>query len=261
MIPGGIVERADGGAGRNVMVVCPVCKLPTRVGYSTRKDDKGETSRSASASARAAARRSTGDGRPTETYVPRLKQRYNDELRGRAQGRARRRLDHAGAADHEDHAQHGRRRGEDRREGARRGDRGADDHRRPARADAPRPQVDRAVQDPRGDADRREGDAARRPDVGVPRPARSRSRCRGSATSAASTRTRSTAAATTRSASASRSSSPRSTTTASTRSAASTSRSRRPPRPTSRPRALLRGLGPAARDRGTEGRAEWRRSR
>ena len=40
--------------------------------------------------------------------------------------------------DREDHAQHGRRRGEDRREGARRGDGGADDHRRAARPDAPR---------------------------------------------------------------------------------------------------------------------------
>ena len=57
---------------------------------------------------------------------------------------------------YEDHAEHGRRRGEDRREGARRRDRGADDDRRPARPAAPRPQVDRRLQDPRGDADRRD---------------------------------------------------------------------------------------------------------
>ena len=33
MIPGGIIEQPVAGAGRNVMLVCPVCKMPTRVGY------------------------------------------------------------------------------------------------------------------------------------------------------------------------------------------------------------------------------------
>ena len=108
----------------------------------------------------------------TETYTPRLKQRYNDELRAQLQEQLGLASIMQVADDREDHAQHGRRRGQDRREADRRRARGADDHRRPARAGAPRPQVDRAVQDPRRHADRRQGHAARRPDVGVPRPAR-----------------------------------------------------------------------------------------
>ena len=66
----------------NVMLVCPVCKLPTRVGYTIKEIKGGGRSRCASASARAAARRSTdGAADRQTTYVPRLKQRYNDELR------------------------------------------------------------------------------------------------------------------------------------------------------------------------------------
>jgi large subunit ribosomal protein L24 len=40
--PGGIVERAAPVNVSNVMVVCPTCKLPTRVGYRI-KEVKGET--------------------------------------------------------------------------------------------------------------------------------------------------------------------------------------------------------------------------
>ena len=42
MIPGGIIERAAAVPVSNVMVVCPTCKLPTRVGHTT-KVVKGET--------------------------------------------------------------------------------------------------------------------------------------------------------------------------------------------------------------------------
>jgi large subunit ribosomal protein L24 len=42
MIPGGILERPMAVSVSNVMVVCPVCKLPTRVGYKTR-ELKGQT--------------------------------------------------------------------------------------------------------------------------------------------------------------------------------------------------------------------------
>jgi len=42
MIPGGIVERASAVPVSNVMVVCPTCKLPTRIGHTT-KVAKGET--------------------------------------------------------------------------------------------------------------------------------------------------------------------------------------------------------------------------
>ena len=49
----------------------------------------------------------------------------------------------------------------------------------------PRDEVDRAVQGAQEHADRRDGHAARRADVRVPRPADRRSRCRACATSAA----------------------------------------------------------------------------
>jgi large subunit ribosomal protein L24 len=42
MMPGGILEKPTAVPVGNVMVVCPVCKLPTRVGFKT-KDVKGET--------------------------------------------------------------------------------------------------------------------------------------------------------------------------------------------------------------------------
>ena len=42
MAPGGILDRPAAVSASNVMLVCPTCKLPTRVGYKT-KDVKGET--------------------------------------------------------------------------------------------------------------------------------------------------------------------------------------------------------------------------
>ena len=41
MIPGGIMDRPMAVSVSNVMVVCPVCKLPTRVGIKV-KDVAGE---------------------------------------------------------------------------------------------------------------------------------------------------------------------------------------------------------------------------
>src|SRR6266853_1072942 len=41
MAPGGIIDRASAVSVSNVMLVCPTCKLPTRVGYVF-KDVKGE---------------------------------------------------------------------------------------------------------------------------------------------------------------------------------------------------------------------------
>ncbi len=40
--PGGIIEKAAAVPVGNVMLVCPTCKLPTRVGYKT-KEVKGGT--------------------------------------------------------------------------------------------------------------------------------------------------------------------------------------------------------------------------
>ena len=42
MIPGGIIDKPAAVAISNVMLVCPTCKLPTRIGYST-KEGKGGT--------------------------------------------------------------------------------------------------------------------------------------------------------------------------------------------------------------------------
>jgi large subunit ribosomal protein L24 len=42
MAPGGRIEKATAVPVGNVMVVCPTCKLPTRVGIRT-KEFKGET--------------------------------------------------------------------------------------------------------------------------------------------------------------------------------------------------------------------------
>ena len=42
MSPGGIIDKPMAVPVGNVMVVCPTCKLPTRIGYRT-KEIKGET--------------------------------------------------------------------------------------------------------------------------------------------------------------------------------------------------------------------------
>jgi large subunit ribosomal protein L24 len=42
MSPGGIIDKPVAVPIGNVMIVCPTCKLPTRIGYRT-KDVKGET--------------------------------------------------------------------------------------------------------------------------------------------------------------------------------------------------------------------------
>ena len=44
IVPGGIIDRPAPLPVSNVMVVCPVCKLPTRVGTKV-KEVKGETVR------------------------------------------------------------------------------------------------------------------------------------------------------------------------------------------------------------------------
>src|SRR5579884_2670217 len=41
MAPGGIVDRPSAVSASNVMLVCPTCKLPTRVGYRFKDSDKG----------------------------------------------------------------------------------------------------------------------------------------------------------------------------------------------------------------------------
>ena len=59
MTPGGVIEKAAPVPVANVMVVCPTCNRPTRVGMTT-KEIKGKRGAAcASASAPTAARRST----------------------------------------------------------------------------------------------------------------------------------------------------------------------------------------------------------
>jgi large subunit ribosomal protein L24 len=43
MTVGGIVDKAAAVPIGNVMVVCPTCKLPTRIGYRTKEVKGGET--------------------------------------------------------------------------------------------------------------------------------------------------------------------------------------------------------------------------
>jgi large subunit ribosomal protein L24 len=40
--PGGIIDRAAAVSVSNVMLVCPTCKLPTRVGYRFKEVKSGE---------------------------------------------------------------------------------------------------------------------------------------------------------------------------------------------------------------------------
>ena len=42
MAPGGILDRPAAVSASNVMLVCPTCKLPTRVGYRFREGKEGE---------------------------------------------------------------------------------------------------------------------------------------------------------------------------------------------------------------------------
>jgi large subunit ribosomal protein L24 len=42
MAPGGIVERPAAVSASNVMIVCPTCKQPTRIGYRFKEAKGGE---------------------------------------------------------------------------------------------------------------------------------------------------------------------------------------------------------------------------
>ena len=42
MAPGGIIDRPSAVSVSNVMLVCPTCKLPTRVGYRFKETKGGE---------------------------------------------------------------------------------------------------------------------------------------------------------------------------------------------------------------------------
>ena len=102
---------------------------------------------------------------------PRLDSRYDDELRAAAARRARPAQRDGGPAPREDRLQLRRRPGHPAAVAARgRGARPRSDHRPEAGRDQGAA-VDRRLQAARGQRHRRDGDAARRPDVGVLRPA------------------------------------------------------------------------------------------
>ena len=142
-------------------------------------------------------------------------------LRDRAQAaaaeRARAHQRHAGPAAREDRREHGRRPGDAAAFAARRRGHRPHDHHRSEAARAQGEEVDRQLQAPRGQRDRRQGDAARRPDVGVLRPAREPRDPAHPRLPRACRRSSSTGTATTRSGSPNSSCSRRSTTTRSTR--------------------------------------------
>ena len=103
-------------------------------------------------------------------YKPRMKSHYEKVVREAMTKKFGIQEPDAGAAAREDRAQHGRRRsGERPQEGRQRRGRPGADRRTAAGADAVA-QGDRHLQAARGHADRRQGDAARRPHVRVPRP-------------------------------------------------------------------------------------------
>jgi len=79
IIPGGRIEKASPVPVSNVMVICPTCKQPTRIGTHLRTV-KDKTIRVRVCRNPTAARRSTSNGYD-ETYIPRVKERYERELR------------------------------------------------------------------------------------------------------------------------------------------------------------------------------------
>ena len=87
IVPGGILDKPALVPVSNVMVVCPVCGNPTRVGMAE-KEVRGETSARPRLQARGLrpGDRSLMTSAPTaETYVPRLKERYESEIRPQLQ--------------------------------------------------------------------------------------------------------------------------------------------------------------------------------
>ncbi len=174
VVPGGILDKPAPDAGVERHGRLPRLRQPDARRHAE-KEVKGEIDprpRLQARGLRPGDRSLMAEAPTMETYVPRLKQRYEERDPPAAPGGARRLDGHGRPEGHEDDAEHGRGRGEDRCEGARRRDRRADHHRRSARPGAPRDEVDRELQAPRGDARRRARHAARRADVRVPRPTR-----------------------------------------------------------------------------------------
>ena len=202
---------------RKVMPVDPTTGKPTRVSLQ----DRRATRRFASprAARRSSEAKKMSDGQQSTSRA--CATRYEKEIVPGADEALRLQEPDAGAAPPEDRGQHGPRRGRARtRSSSTPPSTELTRHHRSEAGRHARQEGDRDLQAARGHADRRDGHAAPRAHVGVPRPpghARPAARARLPRRQPARP---STAPATTRSACASRSSSPRSTSTRSRRSRA-----------------------------------------
>ena len=170
--PGGPDPRQQRAAGRDPEGKKPhPDRLPRRDASATAATKTRPRSASPSAPVRTSDDRTDATTERPRRSLPRLKARYREEIAPALRERVRLRQRHAGPRPGQDRRQHGCRRGRPRLQAdRRRGPRPGRDH-RPEAAGHQGAQVHRAVQAARGHADRRPRHAARRPDVGVPRPA------------------------------------------------------------------------------------------
>ena len=165
---GGIIEAPGPIHVSNVQLLDPKSGDPTRVGHQARR---GRQARALRQEVRNGHRLAMEASPTAQANVPpRLKERYEQEIRKQLQ-RALRLLERdGGPARPEDHAEHGRGRGQAGHQDARGGPGAARHDRRPAAERAPGPQVDRQLQAARRHARGRERHAAARAHVRVPRP-------------------------------------------------------------------------------------------
>ena len=155
-IKGGLVEREAPLHASNVQLVCPECGKPTRLGkQDPRRRPQGPHLPQV-----------RGSGR----QMSRLKERYEKEVAPALKKEFGYGNVMAIPKIAEGRRQHGARRSDAEREDRRHRRRRGRAHHRPEAGDHAREEVDRAVQGPQGHADRRDGHAARRAHVGVPRP-------------------------------------------------------------------------------------------
>ena len=155
-IKGGIVEREASMHASNVQLVCPECGKPTRIGH--------KISATAARCASAASAREWSTNEPPEGTLHRRKScRRSQKEFGYTNVMA-------DPEDREGRRQHGARRGDAERQDDRHGADELGAHHRPEAGDTPGEKSIAQFKAARGHADRRDGHAARRADVRVPRP-------------------------------------------------------------------------------------------
>ena len=132
MAPGGVMERKrSAGLVRDARLP----DVPARhAGRHEQQGDQGREGQGAPVQARADCREEIRPVTNGNGYTPRLKQFYRDQLCGQLKDELGLSTVSGYPPRGESHAEHGRRRGQDRGEGARQRDRGTDAHRWAARA-------------------------------------------------------------------------------------------------------------------------------